>query len=951
MCRGWTLDAVTSLIHTGAESLCDISLWDRGFSFFRPLAPRRGARLPRPMSGWLAGNLDYLIFAGVGGALFALLDLWLRRRVTPSRLPTWAWAGLAALVAGGWFFVERAGDAEHARIQGFLQGVAPTYAQELERMQHAEIDFTTTPDDPRYLAMIEAMKRWKNVNPTLSDIYTYRRQDGRVRLLVDAETDYNRDGRIEGAREQRVPIGKEYPQADTEMFQALDGQPSFSARPVQDEWGVWVSAQVPLRDAAGRVEGALGVDYPADAWVQAIALGRQRMEWVLSIPLLILGFGAAISGALRGELEARQAVMARLRESEARLRTAIDNLPCDLWMMDMSLRYTLLNAGSRAKWGDNTGRSLDELQVAQATRQEWAEINRRAFDGEVVRHESAFEVAGRKHHFSSVVAPVRLDGSVVGILGVNFDITPRVEAEAALRRSEEKLALHVRHTPLAVIEWNLAMRVTAWNPSAERIFGYTAAEAMGRAATGLIVRDEDRSGVERVWTALLAHKGGTRATNDNVTKDGRVIHCEWYNTPLIDASGAVIGVASSVQDVTDRDALERQLRQAQKMESIGQLAGGVAHEFNNLLTPMLVQSDLIAQHYAHDRQLVALLRPLQEAAAQAAQLNQRILAVGRRSAEQWTMQPLNPLVENAVALLRPTLDRRIDLRVLLAPGLSPVLADRASIAQIVMNLAINARDTVLEKLERKGASGWTPRITISTEMVGATNRRDGVSASPFPINCQRLTVTDNGLGIPEAQRAHVFEPFYTTKAPGRGTGLGLAVVWSVARSLRGWVEFETGPDGEGTTFHIYLPVSDPPPAVLNPPMEKAPAEVRRVSLKTARPLKLLIVEDNSLVTDTYVAVLGAAGHQVTVADDGERGWEMFQRRTGEFDLVLADCNMPGLTGGELLQRLRDSGFSGRVILVSGYLNSDKLEELMRRGASAVLRKPFTPTKLLAVIEG
>ncbi len=904
------------------------------------------------MAEWFNDNTDYLSYTLVVLVVFAGLEFWLRRRAIRGRLPRWVWPGVAALLGGGWFLVDAAGDAEHVRIQSFLQGVAPTYAQEIERMGHARITLQTPADDPTYLTMIEALLRWKKVNPTVADIYTFRRIDGVVRLMVDAETDYNHDGKFEGERERRVPIGREYKFADVAMVEALKGRPTFSPEPVRDDWGVWVSAQVPLHDANGNVEGALGVDYPADAWVAAIALGRQRMEWFLAIPVLILGFGAAVTGVMRAELAARQVVERRLSESEARLRTAIDNLPCDFWLMDQSLRYTVLNAASREHWGDNTGRSLDDLQVAQTTRSEWADVNRRAFAGEVVRHEVAYELRGRLHHYLSIVAPVRVDGKINAILGVNFDITDRVEAEAALRKSEEKLALHVRQTPLAVIEWNLAFCVTGWNPAAERIFGYTAAEAMGRHAVGLLVGERSRAQIERIWAALLTHKGGTRSTNENITKDGRTIHCEWYNAPLVDASGAVIAVASSVQDVTDRDALEKQLRRAQKMESIGQLAGGVAHEFNNLLTPMLVQVDLLAFHYAHDERMIAMLRPVQDAIQQAAQLNQRILAVGRRAAEQRELQPLAPLVENALALLRPSLDRRIELTVSLQPGLGPLLLERANIMQIVMNLVLNARDTLLEKLQRGAPPGWVPRLTLTTCAANSANRRDDASAAPFAVPCQKLTVTDNGMGIPAELRSRVFEPFFTTKEPGHGTGLGLAVVWNVVHGLGGWIEFDTPPSGEGTEFSVYLPFPETPSALVNEGPAKPVLPEFKLGRKSAKPLRILLAEDNPLVTETFTALLGAAGHTVTATQDGAEAWELVQRRgAGQFDLILADYNMPRLNGAELLQRLRESQYAGRVVIVSGYLSAEKLDELIRLGAAAVMRKPFTPSKLLAAIDG
>jgi PAS domain S-box-containing protein len=678
-------------------------------------------------------------------------------------------------------------------------------------------------------------------------------------------------------------------------------------------------------------------------------LDQPRLEAILAACVVVCAAGGAIAAVSRAERAARVAMETRLRESEARLRTAIDSVPCDLWMMDEQGRYTLFNAAARESWGDLTGRTLDDLPLSAATREQCAAANRRAFAGELVRQEIDCERRGRKSRVMSIVAPVRVDGVVSGILAVHFDLTDRIEAEEALRRSQEKLALHVRQTPLAVIEWNLAFRVTAWNPSAERIFGFTAAEAVGRHAVGLIVTEEGRRQVEGMWTALLTQKGGTRSTHNNVTKDGRAIRCEWYNTPLVDSTGAVIGVASSVHDITDRDALEKQLRQAQKMESIGQLAGGVAHEFNNLLTPMLVQTEIIGQTHAHDAKLLALLRPIREAAQQAAQLNQRILTLGRRAAEQREMQLLNPLVENALALLRPTLDRRIELELALAPRLAPILIDRGNIAQIVMNLVLNARDTLLEKLEQAPPPGWTPRITISTLLTTSAGRREGASATPFTVACQRLTVTDNGLGIPPDKRAQVFEPFFTTKAPGRGTGLGLAVVWSVVRGLRGWIEFEPGPGGEGTSFHVFFPLVQALPA--EGPALPVPTAEPGGAGSTRRSLRVLLVDDNALVSETFAALLGAAGHSVVAATDGGEGWEIFTRRNGEFDLVLADCNMPGLNGADLLRRIKATEFRGRIVLVSGYLTPEMSEQLTKLGADAVLRKPFTPAKLMAAIAG
>jgi len=382
------------------------------------------------MPEWLTANQDYLFYVAGAAGLFGVLEGWLRRRVASGRLPGWAGPSLAVLLVAGWFAVKGAGEAEQERIKGFLQGVAPTYAQELERMGHAKLTLATPADDPAYLAMIEAEKRWLKANPVIGDLYTYRRIDGAVRFIVDSETDYNRDGKIEGEREQRTPIGRVYDHADPAMLQALDGVETFSAEPVRDEWGVWVSAQVPLRDAQGRVEAALGVDYPADDWLRAIAHGRQRMEWFLAIPVLMLGFGATLMGVLRSELRERGKIEERLHESEARLHTAVDSLPCDFWMLGAEGRYLLFNESACKDWGDHTGKTLEELQLAPETRARWAEVNRRAFAGEVVRYEDHVQLRDRPRHYLSIVAPVAVKGKINAILGLNFDITERFQAEA-----------------------------------------------------------------------------------------------------------------------------------------------------------------------------------------------------------------------------------------------------------------------------------------------------------------------------------------------------------------------------------------------------------------------------------------------------------------------------------------------------------------------------------------
>ncbi|HEY8932182.1 MAG TPA: PAS domain S-box protein [Rariglobus sp.] len=899
------------------------------------------------MLGWTADNRDYLFFVLGCAALFGFLEAWLRHRRPSGRLPFIVWPALAALLTGGWFLVSAGGRQEGRRIQGMLEAAAPTYAQEITRMGHASLMFDTPPDDPTYLAIIEAMKRWLAVNPHISDIYTFRNSPEGVRFVVDSETDYNHDGKYEGEREERTPIGQKYPQADEGMVQALAGKASFADVPVADEWGVWVSASVPLYDAQGRVEGALGLDYPAEEFIGAIAMGRERMIWLLAVPVLMLGFGSATAGALRAEIATRRGVEDRLRESEARLRTIIDCMPCDLWAMDMGGRYILTNAAARRQGTDYIGKTLAELELAPETRAAWERSNRLAFAGETVRSEILAQVDGQRRFIHTIVAPVRVGERIVGILGLNVDLTDRADAEEALRKSERRFALHVRQTPLAVIEWDTDFKVTAWNPAAERIFGYAAAEVLGKNAASLIVGENAREHVEQVWQAIIAQRGGSRSTNENLTKDGRVILCDWYNTPLIDDSGRVIGVASHCEDITQRESLEKHLRQTQKIESLGQLAAGVAHEFNNLLTPMLLRLEMLRMDRADDSDLLAALRSIEDAIDQAAQLNQRILAVGRRSVEKREMLALNPVVDDTLGLLRHTLDRRIVLDVRLSPGMGPLMLDRAQVAQIVVNLVLNARDAVLEKAKSEEDDSWTACIVVSTDAIEASPPAEsGATSRPPRRRCQRLTVIDNGAGMSAEVRAHIFEPFYTTKSPGHGTGLGLAVVWNVVKNLDGWIDIVSTP-GMGTTFHVYFPVPAAPEAAAP---NGSGAASRAVPETGKSKLRVLLVDDNASVGDTIGRLLGREGHAVTRASNGEEAWALCDHGDDAFDLIVTDQNMPGMTGTDLIRRLREGGSKVRVVVVSAHLAPDLLKELESLDVTGLLAKPFTQRELLAQLQ-
>jgi len=895
---------------------------------------------------WLSGHWDYLAFAVGAAGLFGGLDRWLRRRrPAPARLPRVFWLALTALMLAGFFFVEESGRRPQRRLIALLESFAPTYAAELRTMGHGQLRAETAADDPRYLAMIETMKRWVELNPLVSDIYTYRRTpDGKVMLMVDAETDHDKDGKFTGEREARARPGELYPQAEDEIRRAFAGETTAVARSVKNNRGAWVSVHVPMRDALGRVEAVLGLDYSADLWRAELFERRRVALLYLGVVVLILAGSAVVVAVSRAELAARAAAEERLRTSDARLRAMLDHLPFALWLLDADGRCRAHNARAAFLRGAEEGRAFQDFNYQETEKIELEDDCRRARAGAVVSREAAGRREGRPWHVFRLLAPVIEGPGRTGIVAVELDVTDRVEAEQARRRSEQRLELHVQQMPLAYIEWGSDRRVLRWNPAAERIFGYSAAEAVGRRFDELIVPAHVAKEVSEVCERLLAREGGGLHINENRTCSGRIITCEWTNTPLVDADGRVIAVASHAQDITERVALEQRLRQTQRMESIGQLAGGVAHEFNNLLTPMLMQIGQIAAERAQDERLVAMLRPVEDSILQAAQLNQRILAVGRKSSDTPGLLSLNPLVEAAVDLLRHTLDRRIELRTELAAGLPSALLTKGAITQVVMNLALNARDSLLARLERGAPAGWAPVLSISTSL---STRPP--SSAPEPLRraseCLVLSVTDNGEGMSPEVRRRVFEPFFTTKAPGQGTGLGLAVVWNVVESLGGVIDLRTSP-GAGATFSVYLPIAKPEDA---PVLVDAP---RQANVATPRPraLRILLVEDNELVRDTFREALAQAGHAVVCADEGETGLRLLEEAADNpFDVLIADLNMPRLSGRALVERIHGRGLTRAIIVVSGVVEHGLGDELRRLGVDRVLRKPLGLGELLAAL--
>ncbi|MFZ1156229.1 MAG: ATP-binding protein, partial [Candidatus Sulfotelmatobacter sp.] len=485
------------------------------------------------------------------------------------------------------------------------------------------------------------------------------------------------------------------------------------------------------------------------------------------------------------------------------------------------------------------------------------------------------------------------------------------------------------HTPLAVIEWDLDFRVASWNPAAERIFGYSRAEAIGQHAS-FTVPPNFREHVDRVWHDLLAQRGGARSTNDNITKDGRTISCEWYNTPLVDDSGRVLGVASLVQDVTERVVLEDRLRQSQKMEAVGRLAGGVAHDFNNLLTVILGYTQLLMDGLPPGSRLAEGTAQIKSAADRAAGITRQLLAFSRKQVRSPRLIDLNNVMLNLDTMLRRLIGEDIEVLTVPATDLGTVKADPGQIEQVLMNLALNARDAM--------PSGG--KLTLETSNVQLDEAYSHEHRPVEPGRYVMLAVSDTGVGMSPETLAHIFEPFYTTKEPGKGTGLGLSTVYGVVKASGGyvWVYSELG---QGTTFKIYLPRVDQPAQPLS--AENRPSGIQR-GTET-----ILLVEDDPQLNQLASSVLAHCGYKVLAAANPEEGLAVCRTHPHEIHLLVTDVVMPKMNGRQLAEQVARIRPSVKLLYVSGYTGNAIVHYGVLDAGLWFLPKPFSLAALVAKV--
>ncbi len=538
--------------------------------------------------------------------------------------------------------------------------------------------------------------------------------------------------------------------------------------------------------------------------------------------------------------------------------------------------------------------------------------------GEMARQELRRDSPNDMRTLYVTAVPVKdPDGSSSETLVMVQDLTDL----EVLRESEARKGAMLESALDAVITIDATGRIAEFNPAAEHIFGYRREDVIGRVMSDILVpegeREAHRMGLQHCVGTGESHLLGRRVEVQGQRADGTLLPLELTIARLPSAGAPMF--TGFLRDLTEQKRLESQLRHAQKMDAVGRLAGGVAHDFNNLLTVIMGHSELLSLRLdAEDPHRIHALE-IHKAGRRGGWLTRQLLAFSRNDIAAPTRLDLAAITGEMERMLRRLIGEDIELETRVEGAAGLVLADQGQLEQVIMNLAVNARDAM--------PHGGRLSLEITRQFVSGVPARLALPAGSYVV----LTVRDTGCGMNADTVQHVFEPFYTTKEHGKGTGLGLSIAYGIVQAAGGAIVVDSAP-GQGTAVHVYLPHVDAAPS----PSDAVPAGTETI----------LLVEDEAGVRALTEEILSASGYHVLVAASAADGLAVAARCDGAIDLVLSDVVMPGMGGGEMAARLVAARPELRVLFMSGYTDDAVIRHGVRAEGTPFLQKPFTVESLL-----
>ncbi len=513
----------------------------------------------------------------------------------------------------------------------------------------------------------------------------------------------------------------------------------------------------------------------------------------------------------------------------------------------------------------------------------------------------------------------------------NQEEEQRLTAEAQLQSSEEMRRLVIDSAMDAIVVYDANGRITLWNPSATHKFGWTPEEAEGHSFESVVLPDRYREVYAKSVSQLLEEgtvQDGNRLEATGVAKDGREFPIEVSIAPHVAPQGTSLIVF--IRDMTEQKKLNDRLRQAQKMEAIGTLAGGIAHDFNNVLAAISGNIALAKEDTPRDSPASVSLAEVEKSVQKAVYIVRQILTFSRAGDSDVKTMDIAPVLEDATRLLRATISATMEVSLHAPKGLPAVSVDATDIHQMVLNLGINA----FHALEGRNGTFeiWVTQIDLDPETAKSL-------MNLAPGRYVRLSFGDNGCGINEETMQRIFEPFFTTKDVGEGTGLGLAVVYGIV-ARHGGAIFPYSELGKGTVFHVYLPSVK----------SKAPVPDMPSTIPVAgKGERILYVDDDEALVFMMKRMLGRLNYNVVGFTDPSEALSVFQSDPGAFDLAITDMSMPHINGPALVKKMQDIRTDMPIIMVTGYIRPDDLEQARHLGIQELVLKPNTAAEMSEVL--
>ncbi len=641
--------------------------------------------------------------------------------------------------------------------------------------------------------------------------------------------------------------------------------------------------------------------------------------------------GGILASYCSETLRATRAIQA-LRGSEEKYRTILESIKEAYFEVDLSGNFTFFNDStceilgySRDELSKMNRRACASPQASRKTDGIFDEICSTGnpavmLDHEIVRKDGSI---GMLEMSASLM--VDASGLSAGIRCVARDISDRKRAE----EERQRLATAIEHAAESIIITDKDGTIQYVNPACELISGYNREEVIGLNFSIFTGSGPDDNFFRKMWKTLIG--GGVwNGQIVNRKKDSSLCEFETTISPIRDDAGAITSFVSVNRDVTQEEQLKRQLLQAQKMEAVGTLAGGIAHDFNNILQAILGYSELLFMGKKEGERGYRELCEILSAAKRGAELIQQLLSFSRKLESNKRPLLLNNEVKQVIKLLARTIPKMIEIELHLDEELKIINADPVQIQQTLMNLAVNAKDAM-----QNGG-----KLIIATENVSLDEEYCRAQLRVKPGDYVLLSISDTGHGMDNGTRERIFEPFFSTKPAGRGTGLGLAMAYVIVSSHGGSIVCESQP-GKGATFLIYLPAAKHD-AVFQ--MEPEPNYSISMGQET-----VLLVDDEEAIRDFGKQLLSSYGYKVLTAPDGERALEIYRKEGNRIDLIILDIIMPGMGGNKCLDELLKLNPEVKILISSGYAPEDTTYKALQSGAKTFIHKPFELKRLLKIL--